>query len=143
MTPAPKPRPPTPLSRASVRAWLVAREPSPPAVLATRLSQCVDSAPDEIFACGDLATVVGALGTWLLKTALGHHEAASDAAPDAGRPAHDSSDAPPAGSRPGSRAAALDLLAADALVTYAFEAAAGEGTDVTPLADGLLAQISA
>ena len=32
---------------------------------------------------------------------------------------------------------------ADALVTYAFEAAAGEGTDVTPLADGLLAQISA
>ena len=38
---------------------------------------------------------------------------------------------------------ALDLLAADAFVTYAFEAAAEEGTDVTALVQRLLREVCA
>ena len=45
-------------------------------------------------------------------------------------------------SDPRSRSLALDLLAADAFVTYAFEAAAEEGVEVAPLVSRLLAEVS-
>ncbi len=41
------------------------------------------------------------------------------------------------------RTVALDLLAADALVTYAFEAAAESGSDLSAVADSILARLEA
>jgi len=75
---------------------------------------------------------------------------AGAAAPDEGRPEVNTSDAPPAGTRPDAgaaapdaSAAAMELLAADAFVTYAFEAASEEGSDVTGLAHQLLTMVRA
>ena len=119
------------------------REPEPPADLAAKLAQCVDAAPESVLAGDALSEVVGALGTWLLQSVVERQRTAHDAAPDAGRPAINTSDAPPAGSRRESSAAAMDLLAADAFVTYAFEAASEEGTDVSGLANQLLTRVRA
>ena len=127
--------------RASVRAWLQVRQPSPPADLASKLADSVGSAPESVFAGGSLPAVLGALGTWLLGTALRRHDGASEAEPDVGRLHANTADAPPAGTRPDSDVAALDLLAADAFVTYAFEAASEEGTAVTGLANQLLTMV--
>jgi hypothetical protein len=108
---------PTTVSRASLRSWLETRDPAPPADLASKLAECAESAPDAVFAGASLAEVLGGLGTWLLRPVV------------AGRkPAYDT---------------ALDLLAADAFVTYAFEAAAEEGGDVTGLATELLTKARA
>jgi len=143
MTPIPDPRSRSPLSRSAVKTWLSARQPEPPADLAAKLAQCVDDAPAATFEGASLAEVVGALGTWLLASVVECRQTAHASAPDAGRPAIDTSDAPPAGSDREPGAAALDLLAADAFVTYAFEAASEEGTDVTGLANDLLARVRA
>jgi hypothetical protein len=158
VTPAPNPQSPIPVSRSSIRAWLLARQPAPPADLATKLAASVESAPAAVLAGGSVAAAMGALGTWLLGIAVERQETAHDAsdappagsrpessaaAPDARRPAINTSDAPPAGSRPESSAAALDLLAADAFLTYAFEAASEEGGDVAGLASQLLARVRA
>ncbi|MGA2384109.1 MAG: hypothetical protein ABSG61_11825 [Gemmatimonadales bacterium] len=105
------------MTRASVKAWLHFREPEPPADLAAKLAQCVDSAPEAVLAGASLPEVIGALGTWLL-----------DSVVEGQGTGHDT---------------ALDLLAADAFVTYAFEAASEEGTDVAGLANQLLAKVSA
>jgi hypothetical protein len=113
----PGPRTPGPVSRASVLAWLKGREPEPPVDLAAKLTRCVESAPETVFAGASVAVVVGALGTWLLRSVVERQEAAYDAA--------------------------LDLLAADAFVTYAFEAASEEGDDVTGLATQLLTGVRA
>ena len=117
MSPGLGPRTPDPVSRASLRAWLAAREPSPPQALATRLAECVDAAPEEVLAGDAGSEVLGALGAWLLEQAVHGRRGAYDAA--------------------------LDLLAADAFVTYAFEAASEEGADVADLANGLLSRVSA
>jgi hypothetical protein len=117
MTPIPNPQSPIPVSRSSVSAWLLARRPEPPADLATKLAASVESAPDTVLAGGSVAAVMGALGTWLLGVAVERQETAHDAA--------------------------LDLLAADAFLTYAFEAASEEGGDVAGLAGRLLAQVHA
>jgi len=131
------------VTRGGVRAWLGSRRPAPPADLATALERCVDDAPEAALAGDSRPEVLGALGAWLLETVVERQRAAYGTAPDVGRPAINTSDAPPAGSRPESSAAALNLLAADAFVTYAFEAAAEEGTDVTALATHLLTRVRA
>jgi len=167
--PDPGPLTPGPVSRAAVLAWLAARQPAPPTDLASKLAECVDAAPEAVLAGESLPEVVGALGTWLLQSVVERQRTAYDAAPDARRPGRDTSDAPPArsgpvtsatapdvgrpaintshappaGSRRESSATALDLLAADAFVTYAFEAASEEGTDVAGLATRLLTTVRA
>ena len=143
MTPPPNPGFLVPLSRASIRAWLAEREPAPPAELAAKLARCVDDAPEAVLAGDSVSEIAGALGTWLLQSVVERQRTAAAAAPDVGRPAHDTSDAPPAGSRRESSATAMDLLAADAFVTYAFEAASEEGADVAGLANQLLTRVRA
>ncbi len=105
------------MTRGAVKAWLAAREPAPPADLAARLAQCVDEAPDATYGSESLSEVIGVLGTWLLDTVIQGQKAAYHTA--------------------------LDLLAADAFVTYAFEAASEEDADVTDLASRLLTQVRA
>lgn len=105
------------MTRDAVRTWLKGRRPEPPVDLATKLAECVDAAPVAVFAGESVAAVVGGIGTWLLQAALERREVARDAA--------------------------LDLLAADAFVTYAFEAASEEGADVAGLAGRLLAEVRA
>ncbi len=105
------------MTRASVRSWLQSRQPAPPAELAAKLAQCVDAAPEAVLAGGSVAEVMGALGTWLL-----------DSVVEGRRTGHDT---------------ALDLLAADAFVTYAFEAASEEAADVAVLATRLLQRVGA
>ncbi len=105
------------MTRGAVKAWLAGREPAPPADLATRLVQCVDEAPEAVYAHAPMSEVVGALGTWLLDSVVERQRTAYDTA--------------------------LDLLTADAFVTYAFEAASEDGGDVTGLAGRLLARVHA
>ncbi len=131
------------MTRSSVRAWLESRTPQPPATLASKLAELVDGAPDAVFEGASMSAVAGALGNRVLHAVIERQKSAHDTAPDASRPPHDTSDAPPAGSRPGSADTALNLLAADALVTYSLEAASEEGTDVTVLATRILSGVGA
>ena len=107
------------MTAAEVQAWLRTRKPAPPAVLAERLSQLLASyPPSRLAALLSLPEALGALGVCTLDSLEG-------------RP-------------PTSREVALDLLAADAFVTYAFEAAAQlPDTAVEPFAAHLLAGIRA
>ncbi len=100
------------MNHAQVHAWLAARSPQRPAALAARMAELIDAgrpAPPE--ASRTMAETLSTLGLQAL--------AGVTAAP------------------PGARIA-LDLLAADAFVTYAFEAASEEGEDVAPLVARLL-----
>ena len=96
-----------------VKAWLDRREPSRPAALGVVMAQAVDTCPRTALAAA--TTMADALGT------LGMHTL----------------DGVNTGSNTGD-ALAMDLLAADAFVTYAFEAAAEEDVDVAMLARRLL-----
>ncbi len=81
-------------------AWLDAREPQPPATLRERmLTALSDSARDSV--------AVSAIPTSLAEAAIGALSIAIEKCDE--------------------RASALDLLAADALLTYAMEAAAEQG----------------
>ncbi len=113
MTLPPTPYTLHPVSRSTVRAWMLSRTPVPPADLAVVLSSILDAAPDSAFEGRSLSAVLGRLSIMTL---------------DEKRPAGD---------------AALFLLASDALVTYAFEAAAEEGEDLTAVAERLLGQVRA
>jgi len=98
-------------ARERVLKWLAAREPAAPALLAQRLERFVRALPEERL--GDsMTTAMSALGILALEGSLARGETGDDAA--------------------------LDLLTADAFVTYAFEAAAEEGLDVGPVAAHLL-----
>ena len=97
--------------RESVRAWLAARTPPAPTLLAERLEVFVRTAPAERLD-GTMTGALGALGLLALQASLAGGETGDEVA--------------------------LDLLAADAFVTYAFEAAAEEGADVGRLAVDLL-----
>ncbi|HEX4574318.1 MAG TPA: hypothetical protein VH158_04255 [Gemmatimonadales bacterium] len=90
------------MNRIELRAWLAARRPTPPAVLRAHLDARLGDAPDTL----PLADQLACLGQRFLARV-----SASSAA---------------------GRELALDLLAADALVTYAFEAQAE--ADVSELA---------
>ena len=86
------------MTRDDVHAWLDARRPSPPAALRDRLNRVVD---DRLPAPGSrLPAYLALLGRTLLENVA--------AKPNGGREL------------------ALDLLAADAFATYAFEAQAEE-----------------
>jgi hypothetical protein len=97
--------------REQVGAWLAARTPAAPPLLAERLHRFVGMAPSEGLD-GPMTDVLGALGLLALRTSLAGGERGDEVA--------------------------LDLLAADAFVTYAFEAAAEDGVDVGRLAADLL-----
>lgn len=103
------------MTRAEVMAWLESREPVPPPVLAERLTRVVAAVPEEMLA-GAMSDAASALGL----STLG-------AVTDGGQSGEE---------------LALDLLAADAFVTYAFEAAAEEGRPVAELAERLLTQVA-
>jgi len=103
------------VTRAGLLTWLRGREPAPPEALAGKLSQCVASAPDAVFAGGSIAEIAGRLGIETLRAVVRRQRVAHDGA--------------------------MDLLAADAFVTYAFEAASEEGEEVTGLVHRLLAEV--
>lgn len=91
------------MTRDDVLAWLDSRRPAPPTALRERLHRAVDLRPAP--GCG-LPAYLARLGRELLEVV-------------AARPA-------------GGRELALDLLAADAFATYAFEAQAEEGGGIGP-----------
>ena len=97
--------------RERLRAWLASRTPPAPALLAERLETFVRTAPAERLH-GTETDALGALGLLALQASLARGESGDEVA--------------------------LDLLAADTFVTYAFEAAAEEGADVGRLAVDLL-----
>lgn len=99
----------------TVGEWLAAREPAPPTALLARMREALDREADRD-AIDAHETLLGA-GVTLLERMLG--------AGDQGR------------------GSALDLLAADALVTYAFEAAAEDATTLAPRADAALERLAA
>ncbi len=105
------------MTGAEVQAWLTRRQPAPPAVLAERLTRLLAAyPPSRLAALLSLPEALSALGVLTL----------------------DSLETRPATSRD----VALDLLAADAFVTYAFEAAAESGADsVDAVATTLLAKV--
>ncbi len=103
------------MTRSAVLGWLGARTPAPPEALSAKLTRCVESAPEELFAGGSMAEVAGRLGVATLRAVVRRQAVAHDGA--------------------------MDLLAADAFVTYAFEAASEGGEDVTGLAERLLAEV--
>ena len=90
------------MSGSELRAWLAGRRPTPPAVLRAHLDAGLDDAPGSLSLADQLA--------WLGQRFLARVSAQAA----------------------GGRELALDLLAADAFVTYAFEAQAE--ADVSHLA---------
>jgi hypothetical protein len=102
------------VSLEQVLEWLAAREPAAPAPLAARLLELARVAPTECLG-GTMTETMSALGRFALVRSLGRGETGNDVA--------------------------LDLLAADAFVTYAFEAAAEEGADVRRAVTDLLTRM--
>ncbi|HEX6536901.1 MAG TPA: hypothetical protein VF041_20115 [Gemmatimonadaceae bacterium] len=98
----------------TIGGWLATRTPPPPPLLAARLEEA-------------LAPALG--------RDVAHVEDASLAAAEA--ILHQLLSTPDAG-----RDRALDLLAADALVTYAFEAASDEPDAIAARADGAMARLA-
>ena len=97
----------------NTRDWLAHREPSPPRELRERLEALVLAAPEQ----GDpAATLIAAAEGVLARLA---REASDD------------------------RATALDLLAVDALVTYAFEYAAASPDEIPRLSARAMSRLSA
>lgn len=108
-----------------LKAWLDSRTPPSPERLARRLEGALPEAaragPETIAGRLTLAAVA-------ILTQLGHDETGrSDALPGAGRVS----------------AVALDLLAADALVTYAAEAAAEQCQSFAATTDTMIAHLAA
>ncbi|HET9796682.1 MAG TPA: hypothetical protein VFP90_01775 [Gemmatimonadaceae bacterium] len=95
-------------------SWLDARRPAPPAALRARIDAALGGAlHDE----GDVPAVCLAAGERLVREIIRENAT--------------------------SRASALDLLAADALVTYAFEAASEDPAELERRAADAMARISA
>jgi hypothetical protein len=103
------------VTRAAVLQWIGARSPAPPPALSDKLASIVTAAPDAVFAGGSVAEVAGRLGIATLRAVVRRQRVAHDGA--------------------------MDLLAADAFVTYAFEAASEGEDDVTGLVRRLLAEV--
>jgi hypothetical protein len=103
------------VTRAAFLDWLRARSPAAPAALASELERCVAAAPEEAFAADSAAEVAGNVGLAVLRAVVRRQEVARDGA--------------------------MQLLAADAFVTYAFEAAAEADEDGTVLAHRLLGEV--
>jgi len=103
-------------SGSAIGAWLAARTPAPPDALRERVAALVRS--EELLAGG------GATAAELLVRAAERTLRAL------------------LRGDPRRRECALDLLAADALVTYGFEAAADAPATIEPLAHGAMARLS-
>ena len=97
----------------NLRDWLAHREPSPPRVLRERVEALALAVPDR--ESDPAGTLLDAAEAALAGLAM--------------RPADD-------------RATALDLLAVDALVTYALEWTAGNPDDIPRLSERALARLS-
>lgn len=95
--------------REPAEAWIRRRAGSVPEELSREVQACLASVPPGSASCGQGERLAAAALRTLDDVAAG----------------------------PGDREAALRLLAADASLTYAFEAAAELGEDVLALADGL------
>jgi hypothetical protein len=99
-----------------IRTWLAARRPAPPPALAAQLEAVLAACPpDRLQAAGSMAAALSLLG-------VGALDALEGRAPDG-------------------RGVAMDLLAADAFVTYAFEAASDQDEPVDAVAAGVLARV--
>ena len=85
---------------ADVLSWLEAREPRPPAELLTHMRRVVEEQAAAGTPTGDITTILAESALRAFAVAVEHCD---------------------------DRSAATDLLAADALLTYAMEAAAGSG----------------
>jgi hypothetical protein len=105
------------VTRSEVLSWLQDREPQPPRALADQLDAVVRAAPDSLFATDSLGAAIANVALARLRAVTRRPGVAYDTA--------------------------MDLLAADALVTYAFEAAAEENGDVLELARRVLSEVSA
>jgi hypothetical protein len=100
------------VTRQELLDWLAARHPARPPALAARMDRAVaDVAEATIAGAATRAGALGAVGLAMLDC-LTRLEPQADGL-------------------------ALDLLAADAFVTYAFEAAAEDGEPIAPLAQAL------
>lgn len=99
----------------TLESWLHARVPAPPAALASRIRELVDAVPRAPGA--PHADVLLDAGQTLLRQLLGADRT--------------------------SRHGAIDLLAADALVTYAFEAAASDPDRIGSRADAAMQLLAA
>lgn len=102
------------MTRERVLSWLASREPAAPPPLRERLERFVGEVPGERLG-STMTEAMSALCTFALEASLAKGEAGDEAA--------------------------MDLLAADALVTYAFESAAEEGVEVNPVATKLLVEV--
>lgn len=101
------------MTRDQVEAWLLARRPERPPSLAAQMSRCLQVCrSSDLEAAGTMAAALGVLGLAALASV--------------------------AERKPQAPELAMDLLAADAFVTYAFEAAAVENVGVAALAARLL-----
>ena len=100
------------MNRDAVELWLFARRPERPFPLAVHMTECVDLSVSEVEAASSMTQAMSVLGIATLKRVVQRRSA-------------------------GERHA-LELLAADAFVTYAFEAAAEENVAVPPLVSQLL-----
>lgn len=99
----------------TVAAWLAERQPAPPPALARRIGEALgDSAQRD---AAETADVCLAAGERLVTTVLGEDDASRDRA--------------------------LDLLTADALVTYAFEAASAAPGELSARAARAMTSIAA
>jgi hypothetical protein len=110
------------MTQAEVLAWLVGRRPVRPAALAARMDRAVcEGDTGALGAMPSMAEALALLGVEMLRRVNQRtsHDVLEPEAKDA---------------------AAIDLLAADAFVTYAFEAAAEGRTDVGALVARLLEQ---
>ncbi len=103
------------MTRDVVERWLASREPARPESLSREMSRSLAACPQSaLSAAASVAEAMGMLGTWTLATIAGSDGHSSELA--------------------------LQLLSADAFVTYAFEAAAEEGLAIGSLALQLLRQ---
>lgn len=105
------------MTAAEVQAWLSTRQPAPPSALAERLDALLTCFSDRLTALSGLSDSLAAVALWTLDSLEGRD--------------------------PRAESVALDLLAADAFVTYAFEAAAEAGEDVGQVAETVLARLGA
>lgn len=101
------------MTRGVVETWLAAREPQRPPALAEQMTRAIEACPATALAAApSVAEAMGLLGTWTLASI----SSAQGQSPEL----------------------ALELLSADAFVTYAFEAAAEERLDISGLSLRLL-----
>ena len=101
------------MTRGDALLWLSNRQPARPDALVLKMILSVQDCPAGVLdAAGTMAEAMGVLGVAALRAVTAEGSAGSELA--------------------------LELLAADAFVTYAFEAAAEEGVSVSPLVERLL-----